>query len=212
VNSGLREKGGARGLIVLLGLAVVARAGLQLAGYVGDKKPLQVLGAVPAFSLIDQSGADFSSRALEGNAWIATFIYTTCPGPCPRVVERMKAIDSELAHDPRIRIVAFSVDPATDTPERLGVYARERQLDPARWTLLTGESDEIFTLARLGFKLGVNAADATDLPTTGPVVHSTHAVLVDQAGRIRGYYDTTTPEAMADLVKDSRRLLRESVP
>lgn len=211
MNSGALEKGGARGLIVILGLAVVMLGGLQLAGYVNGKKPLPVLGAVPAFSLIDQSGADFLSRSLEGSAWIATFIYTTCPGPCPRVVERMKAIDAELAHDRRMRIVAFSVDPATDTPERLSVYARERQLDPARWTLLTGESDEIFTLARLGFKLGVNAADATDLPTTGPVVHSVHAVLVDQAGRIRGYYDTTTPEAMTELVKDSRRLLRESV-
>jgi protein SCO1/2 len=210
VNSSPREKGGTRGLVVILGLAVLALGGLQLAGYVGDKKPLPVLGAVPAFSLIDQSGAEFSSRSLDGNAWIATFIYTTCPGPCPRVVERMKAIDAELAYDRRMRIVAFTVDPATDTPERLAVYARERQLDPKRWTLLTGESDEIFTLARMGFKLGVNAADATDLPTTGPVVHSVHAVLVDQAGRIRGYYDTTTPEAMAELVRDSRRLLRES--
>lgn len=212
MNSGPREKGGARGLIVILGLAVVVLGGLQLFGYVGEKKPLPILGAVPAFRLMDQSGADFSSRSLEGIAWIATFIYTTCPGPCPRVVERMKGIDAELARDPRMRIVAFSVDPATDTPERLAVYARERQLDPARWTLLTGESDEIFTLARLGFKLGVNAADATDLPTTGPVVHSVHAVLVDPAGRIRGYYDTMTPEAMAELVKDSRRLLRDAAP
>jgi protein SCO1/2 len=184
--------------------------GLQIAGYVGGKKSLQVLGAVPAFTLIDQAGATFSSRSLEGHAWIATFIYTSCPGPCPRVVERMKAIDAELVHDPRLRLVSFSVDPATDTPEKLAVYARERELDSARWTLLTGPSDEIFTLARLGFKLGVNTADATDLPTTGPVVHSVHAVLVDRAGRIRGYYDTTSGEAMAKLVEDSRQLLREA--
>jgi protein SCO1/2 len=205
-----REKGRIPGLIVLLGLAAIALTGLQIAGYIGGKKSLQVLGAVPAFALIDQAGATFSSRALEGHAWIATFIYTTCPGPCPRVVERMKGVDAELLHDSRFRIVSFSVDPATDTPEKLAVYARERQLDPARWTLLTGPPDEIFTLARLGFKLGVNSADATDLPTTGPVVHSVHAVLVDGFGRIRGYYDTMSEEAMVKLVEDSRRLLREA--
>ena len=198
-----------RGLIVVLGAAIVALFGLQIAGKLGEGTSLPVLGAVPAFSLTDQQGQPFSSKDLADRVWIATFIYTTCPGPCPRVVERIRAVDSELAHDARVRLVSFSVDPTTDTPETLAAYGRARGIDPARWVLLTGAPDEIYTLARLGFKLGVDAGGANATPESGPVVHSVYAALVDSSGRVRGYYDTGVAEAMPRLVEDTRRLLGE---
>ena len=203
------ERGLAKSLIALLSLAIVALLALQVVGYLKRDAPPPVLGTVPAFSLRDQSGADFSSKSLAGKLWLATFIYTTCPGPCPRVVERMRSVDEQLGRDSRVRLVSFSVDPATDTPEVLTTYARERKIDTSRWSLLTGPTDEVFTLARLGFKLGVDQAAATDVAAAGPVVHSIHAVLVDGGGRIRGYYDTSSPEAVKALLTDTRRLLRE---
>ena len=205
-----RQYGRIRPFMLLLGVAIVALLGLQIVGYLGTEAPPPVLGAVPAFTLTDQTGAEFPSRGLQDKVWIATFIYTTCPGPCPRVVERMRAVDAELGHDPRTRLVSFTVDPATDTPEILEAFGRERLIDPARWVLLTGPTEEIYTLARLGFKLGVDAATTSDLPTSGPVVHSIHAVLVDQRSSIRGYYDTSDPEAIARLLEDTRRLLRDA--
>jgi protein SCO1/2 len=203
------EHGLARGLIVLLTLAIVALISLQVVGYLKRDAAPPVLGSVPTFTLLDQAGAHFSSKSLDGKLWLATFIYTTCPGPCPRVVERMKAVDEQLGHDPRVRLVSFSVDPTTDTPEVLATYARDRKIDTSRWSLLTGRTEEIYTLARLGFKLGVDEAAATDAAASGPVVHSIHAVLIDGQGRIRGYYDTSSPEAVSALVNDARRLLRD---
>ncbi len=203
------ERGLAKGLIVLLATAALALIALQVVGYLKRDAAPPVLGSVPAFTLIDQSGASFSSQHLADKLWLATFIYTTCPGPCPRVVEAMKSVDEQLVRDPRVRLVSFSVDPTTDTPEVLAAFARQRHIDSTRWTLLTGPTDEIYTLARLGFKLGVDSAAATDAPSTGPVVHSIHAVLVDGHGRIRGFYDTSSLEAISSLLDDTRRLLRE---
>src|SRR5207244_7137139 len=40
-------------------------------------------GTVPSFQFVNQNGQPFGSAQLTGTIWIADFIYTTCPGPCP---------------------------------------------------------------------------------------------------------------------------------
>jgi protein SCO1/2 len=192
-------------IVVVLGAAILgvlaARAMLALR----PAEELPVLGEVPAFTLIDQTGAPFSDRDLEGVPWIATFVYSTCPGPCPRVIEKVQAADRRLSHDPRIRLVSVTVDPAADTPEVLAIYGRNRSIDPVRWKLLTGDPDAVFALVRGGFKLGVERDD-TASPEVGPVIHSLMAVLVDGARKVRGYYDTNDAAAMDRLVADARTL------
>jgi protein SCO1/2 len=192
-------------IVVVLGAAILgvltARAMLALR----PAEELPVLGEVPAFTLIDQTGAPFSDRDLEGVPWIATFVYSTCPGPCPRVIEKVQAADRRLSHDPRIRLVSVTVDPAADTPEVLAIYGRNRNIDPVRWKLLTGDPDAVFALVRGGFKLGVERDD-TASPEVGPVIHSLMAVLVDGARKVRGYYDTNDAAAMDRLLADARTL------
>ncbi len=46
-------------------------------------------GTVPSFQFINQNGQPFGSAQLAGKIWIADFIYTTCPGPCPMISSRM---------------------------------------------------------------------------------------------------------------------------
>jgi protein SCO1/2 len=197
--------GKARLVILLLAAAVLgvlaARAMLALR----PAEDLPVLGEVPPFTLTDQTGATFSNTDLAGVPWIATFVYSTCPGPCPRVIEKIQAADRRLSHDPRIRLVSVTVDPGADTPEVLAVYGRNRSIDPARWKLLTGDPDTVFALVRGGFKLGVERND-TASPDVGLVIHSLMAVLVDGKRQVRGYYDTDDAEAMDRLVADARAL------
>jgi protein SCO1/2 len=192
----------------IIGLSIALMSIFVLRAILGLRTlpELPILGDIPEFELVDQRGERFGSRDLATHAWIATFIYTTCPGPCPRVVETIGNVDRRLSHDPRVRIVSFSVDPLADTPETLAVYARTRGIDSRRWALLTGDVDTLYGLVRTGFKLGVEQNEAEDVETLGPIVHSTHAVLVDDRLRVRGYYDTTDPEAMVRLAKDARRL------
>jgi cytochrome oxidase Cu insertion factor (SCO1/SenC/PrrC family) len=52
--------------------------------------------------------------------------------------------------------------------------------------------------------------DAFHLSTIGgPLEHSTRFVLVDQKGRVRGYYDSSEQESMNKLVADAKDLAGE---
>jgi len=161
-------------------------------------------GTVPSFQLVNQNGQAFGSARLAGKIWIADFIYTTCPGPCPMISSRMSELQKPLEKTD-VHLVSFSVDPEKDTPEVLRGYAEKLQAEPARWDFLTGPKSTIYKLSHDGFKLAVS--DGTD--AEGIPVHSTRMVLVDRHGQIRGYYDAAEADAMTKLVADTNHLLRE---
>jgi protein SCO1/2 len=158
-------------------------------------------GSVPEFSLINQDGKTFGSADLRGKIWIADFIYTTCPGPCPMISSRMSELQEPLKNTD-VHLVSFSVDPAKDTPQVLRGYAEKLQAEPGRWDFLTGPQSTIYNLSRNGFKLAVG--DEKGIP-----IHSTRMILVDRHGEIRGYYDAAEADAVTKLVADTTHLLRE---
>jgi protein SCO1/2 len=161
-------------------------------------------GVLPFFELVNQDAQPFGSAQLVGKIWIADFIFTSCPGPCPIISSRMSELQKPLkATD--IHLVSFTVDPEKDTPEVLRAYAEKLRAQPIRWDFLTGARSAIYALARDGFKLAVS--DGND--ETGMPVHSTRVVLVDRHGAIRGYYDALAPDAVTKLLADANHLLRE---
>jgi protein SCO1/2 len=161
-------------------------------------------GIVPGFQVTNQDGQPFGSAQLAGKIWIADFIYTTCPGPCPMISSRMSELQKPLERTD-VRLVSFSVDPQKDTPEVLRRYSEKLQAEPGRWDFLTGPKPAIYKISHDGFKLAVSdGSDAQGIP-----VHSTRMVLVDRHGQIRGFYDATEPEAITKLLADTNHLLRE---
>src|SRR6266513_4592793 len=161
-------------------------------------------GSVPEFVLVNQDGKNFGSAQLRGKIWIADFIYTMCPGPCPMISSRRSALQKPLEKTD-VHLVSFSVDPDKDTPQVLRSYAEKWQAEPGRWDFLTGPKSAIYKLSHEGFKLAVSdGSDAQGIP-----VHSTRMVLVDRHGQIRGYYDATEADAVTKLVADTGHLLRE---
>jgi protein SCO1 len=161
-------------------------------------------GTVPNFDLVNQDAQPFGSQQLAGKIWIADFIFTTCPGPCPIISTRMSELQKPLEKTD-VHFVSFSVDPEKDTPEVLRVYADKLRKEPFRWDFLTGPVDTITSLSRDGFKLAIAAGEE---PGSGPV-HSTRFVLVDRRGTIRGYYDALAADGVTKLLADTNHLLRE---
>ena len=161
-------------------------------------------GTVPHFQLVNQEGQRFDSVQLAGKIWIADFIYTTCPGPCPMISMRMSELQKPLEKTD-VHLVSFSVDPEKDTPEVLRGYAEKLRAEPKRWDFLTGAKSAIYDLSHKGFKLAVS--DGSD--EAGIPVHSTRLVLVDRHGEIRGYYEATEADAVTKLLADTSHLLRE---
>lgn len=161
---------------------------------------LPVLGRVPEFSLTDQHGRAVTRADLDGESWIADFIFTHCAGQCPMMSERMRAVQEALKGVP-VRLVSFTVDPDNDTPQILASYAMHYGAGE-RWRFLTGEREAIWRLAREGFRVGVEDGGTVEEPVT----HSIRLILVDARGGIRGYYDATDEAAVARLIRDAKRI------
>src|SRR5437868_1542062 len=165
---------------------------------------IQAYGAVPSFQLTNQDGQPFGSADLANKIWIADFIFTSCPGPCPIISSRMSELQRPLEKTD-VHLVSFTVDPDKDTPEVLRSYAQKLRAQPGRWDFLTGNRSAIYDLSQKGFKLGV--ADGSG--EMGMPVHSTRMVLVDREGQIRGYYDGMQADTVTKLLADTNHLLRE---
>ena len=161
------------------------------------KAALPDYGLVLEFQLTAETGRTFDSKVLSGKIWVADFMFTTCPGPCPRMTSQMHEIQQATS----VKLVSFTVDPARDTPETLAAYAQIHHASPDRWSFLTGPEATLNHLGLDVFKL--NKVD-------GSLQHSTRFVLVDRMSHIRGYYDTSEPAAIQKLIADVHLLEGET--
>jgi protein SCO1 len=165
-------------------------------------KELQKYRDLPAFELTNQDGQPVTRDDFKGKVWLADFVYTTCPGPCPMITAHMARLQRKLPADADVRLVSFSTDPANDTPAVLKAYARKFGA-AERWTFLTGPQEKVYDLINHGFMQAVAA------PPGAPIIHSTRMVLVDRNGTVRGFYDGTTDEADDGIIADMRTLLEQ---
>lgn len=183
--------------VVVASLGLAAIGGLTACSQRAAK--LEIFGDVPQFKLVAQTGQPFDSQVLAGKIWVADFIYTTCPGPCPRMTSQMHEVQNAVSDLPDVRLVSFTIDPAEDTPPVLETYAKVHGAS-ARWYFLTGPVPTLQMLDRDAFKLG---------NIDGTMQHSTRFVLVDRQEQIRGYYDTSDASSIPKLIADLRALDRQ---
>ena len=187
----------ARGLLTLCALAAFwagcqnqphandAPARAASAGSVAPATSAATTGASPSlfemtFELTDQDGRTRHIADFRGKPFVASMIYTNCTSVCPRVTADLQALERALpAGDRRsVRFVLFSLDPERDTPEALRRFARERGLDPDRWTLLSTDADDMRTLAAV---LGVRFRPDEG----GEIAHTATIAVVDADGVVR---------------------------
>lgn len=179
---------------------IAAALALSLAACSVKTEQLPTYGVVPSFQLTSQDGQAFDSSVLNHKIWVADFIYTTCPGPCPRMTSQMHRVQQAVFNMPQVKLVSFTVDPERDTPPVLAKYAQLHSASAKHWYFLTGPQPTLQKLDKDVFKLG-------DVNST--LQHSTRFVLVDQQSRIRGYYDTSESDAIDRVIRDIQALARE---
>lgn len=179
--------------------STVSVVALALAGCTAHAD-LPTLGAVSDFNLTDQTGASFAGESmLNGHVWVADFMFTNCPGPCPRMSSQMHEVQTALAGQD-VKLVSMTVDPDRDTPQELAKYAAYYSAKPGVWYFLTGPREILDHLGNDVFKL--NHVD-------GSFDHSTRFVLVDRKLQIRGYYLTSESDAITRVIADAKALLRQ---
>jgi protein SCO1 len=170
------------------------------------RKPPPELGSVGEFSLTDQQGRPVTAATMRGKVWAAAFMFTRCPTVCPRITRRMRDLQqaAATAHI-ALELVSFSVDPENDTPEVLRAYAQKYGADLTSWRFLTGDLEVVRRTSEQGFKLALDGKATPDAEHFG-LFHGSHLVLVDGAGKIRGYYRTSEDEQMKQLLDDAKSL------
>lgn len=96
-------------------------------------------------TLVDQNGQQVALSSLKGKPTLFDFIYTTCPGECLVLTQRMRMIATRLgaALGTRARIVSITVDPEHDGPAQLRSYANQQGANLNGWLFLTGTQKQI---------------------------------------------------------------------
>ena len=126
---------------------------------------------IPDVSLVDQEGRPvrFYSDLVRGKVVMINFIFTSCTTICPPMGATFGKLQQLLGDRAGrdVHLISVSVDPATDTPERLKAWRAKLGGGPAGWTLVTGERETVVQLLKA---LGVytpNLNDHTPLVLAG---------------------------------------------
>ncbi len=149
------------------------------------------IGQIADFTLTNQAGHAVSLDDLRGKVWVADIIFSRCAGPCPRMTRQMASLQGVLPKDSGSRLVTLTTDPAFDTPEVLARYGERFEADTNRWWFLTGDKQQIATLAVDSLKLtAIEKKPEERLSVDDLFIHSTIFVVVDKQARLRGVFET----------------------
>lgn len=158
---------------------------------------------IPEFSFLNQDENYVGRAEMEGKITVVDFFFTTCPNICPVMSREMERVNDIFRDQPKVQIMSISIDPEYDTPAVLKEYAEEHNAIPGKWHFLSGPKEETYRLARCGFVIptidGNGVAD--------DFVHTDKFMLIDELGRIRGYYSGTNREDVDLLILETKVLL-----
>jgi protein SCO1/2 len=130
-----------------------------------DAKPQAARVTLHDLELVDVDGAviRFKSEAVANRIVVVGSIYTSCTTICPVTSAVLGDVQERLRgrlgarFGPDVKLITLTVDPATDTPERLKNYAANFG-SPAGWLWLTGDKPKV---DRVLAGMGAYAADFT---------------------------------------------------
>ena len=150
---------------------------------------------IPDVTVLDQDGTPkrFYTDLVKDKVVAVNFVFTTCTTICPPMganfAKLQKLLGERAGQD--VHLISVSVDPNTDTPERMKAWGQKFGAAPG-WTLVTGDREEITHLLK---SLGVYTASIAD--------HSPLVLLGNDARhQWTRAYGLAAPAKLADLISD----------
>jgi protein SCO1/2 len=131
-------------MLRVLGLAVLAVLAFLFAPVVEASRWGK--SYFPDVEVVTQDGKtlNFYDDLIKDKIFVISFLFTTCRDICPLATARLAELQEKLG-DSMGRDIFFysiSIDPETDTPERLKQYADTFRAGPG-WLFLTGKPEDI---------------------------------------------------------------------
>ena len=175
--------------------------------WIDEESPaLQKIHEIPEFSLTDQEGQQVTKDTFKGKIYVASFFFVTCPGICPQLTRNMGLLQEEFLNDDTIMFLSHTVMPEMDSVPVLKRYAENKGIKSNKWRLVTGDKDEIYSLARKAYFADEDFVKTQD---ENAFIHTENFVLVDKNGRIRGVYNGTIEFDLSRLIRHIKILKRE---
>lgn len=158
---------------------------------------------VQSFEGTTQDGESFSTDDMEGEVWLANFIFTNCTTVCPPMTRNMAQIQEQLKEEGvEAEIVSFSVDPTIDHPDVLKEFGQQHGADFSNWTFVTEYTQEdIKNFAQESFKTIAVKTEGND-----QVDHGTSFYLIGEDGLVKKKYMGNMDVPFEQIVEDTKTL------
>lgn len=159
---------------------------LFLAACGGNKIETNMSEEVADFEFTTQDNEKLGLNDLEGEWWIADFIFTNCTTVCLPMTSNMSQLQDLLREEGiDAQLVSFTVDPDYDSPEVLKKYAESYDANLNNWSFLTGFDYE--TIKDLS--VGSFRSEVQENPGSDQITHGVRFFLVNPNGEvIKNYY------------------------
>lgn len=91
-----------------------------------------------------QDNEEIQMEDLRGNVLVMVMIYTSCKAACPRLVADMRNIEKQVpeADLDKVKFIMVSIDPETDTPQRLKKFSEDNLMEDDHWIFLRGTPED----------------------------------------------------------------------
>lgn len=91
-----------------------------------------------------QDNENIELKDLRGNVLVMVMIYTSCKAACPRLVADMRNIEKQVPEKDldKVKFILVSIDPETDTPQRLKEFSKENKMEDDQWMFLRGTPED----------------------------------------------------------------------
>lgn len=173
-----------------------SKSTIPVAAAADARAPVGSRLAIPDVELLDQDGRKvrFYTDLVRDRVVAINFIFTTCTTICPPLGATFARVQKELGERTGrdVSFVSISVDPVTDTPERLKAWGAKFHAGPS-WMFVTGDKPQVSELLR-----AFGAASAT------PQDHSPTILIVDDArGQWTRTYGLAPPSQLVKLINEA---------
>ena len=123
----------------------------------------------------------------------------------------MSQIQKALPNDTSVRLVSLTAYPEFDGPQVLKKYGDRFGADANKWLFLTGTKSDINHLAASGLKFVVAEKKPSERDSENDLfIHTTKFVLLDKAGRIRGWYNSEDSGSLKTILAALKNLSDEA--
>jgi len=167
-------------------------------GKVKEEKFFQI---AKDFGGMNQAGKEVKLSDLKGKVWIVSEFFAVCPHCAVRNGKDLREIFDAFKDHPDFRMACISVDPETDTQERLQDYSKNLGADPEKWWFISHPNQQEtheYLEKELKFFGIRERTDPVDRDTNGRYAHDMGIMLVDRDWNVIGkwpLYDASTSEA-----------------